>query len=496
MGIRARYHFQIKAYIMANHIIAGNRIVYKGIQYRKQMGSVGCTEFVRYSMNRHGRGRDAKVSRLFNDTIAFNLDTSTFQIINNVRKPYYGCKQSWRWKSRCFSIKYRETHSFIQAVHCIRFQFYLLSDNPAIFPQTGAKAAAAPARGRPMSADRVAKKDYPIMMNDKNENTGESTELTRAIARADRLERELAESQRELGRVQALVAARPARKSATKKAVPMSEDEMHCISQTLGTACKLAVWLGETFGEHDVLRTYVAKLVKVVKKHFDRPAKGAKTLSRTVIPAANALAKAVQMDLDQGDKETLASALEKLARAMAWRKLTAMEPISAPDEDEEEDEGVETTSPAQKPLGCSLNLHTPAKNKKANDANDEKEEEEEEMDEEDDGLGDEPARRVTTSTPPPAHNEDGWEVDGWGLDDKLVDMFTTMTLEKALDTSRTFRELFAGREAECENHSAFVVTMNGKMKVVSYKKTRLASCMNGKWVYSQTNADTPLEFIE
>ena len=288
------------------------------------------------------------------------------------------------------------------------------------------------------------------------ENTEES--LTRALARADRLERELAESRRELERVQALVAARPARKKAAKKAAPMCAEEMRRISQTLGTAAKLAAWLGETFAEHDALRAYVAKLVKAAKTHFDRPAKGAKTLSRTVVPAFNALAKAVQMDLEEEERAPLARAMEDLARAMAWRKLTAEEPISAPaeEEDREDRDDGEDRETAEEPLERALRAPP----------GDTENDEDEEADEEED------------------------------LGEELAGRFKTLTLERELDTSQTFRELFGGREAECENHSAFVCAMNGKMKVVSYKGVRLASCMNGKWVLSQSNADTPLDFIE
>lgn len=293
------------------------------------------------------------------------------------------------------------------------------------------------------------------------ENTEENAEesLTRALARAERLERELAESRRELERVQALVAARPARRKAAKKAAPVGAEEMRRISQTLGSAAKLAAWLGETFAEHDALRAYVAKLVKAAKTHFDRPAKGAKTLSRTVVPAFNALAKAVQMDLEEEERAPLARAMEDLARAMAWRKLTADEPISAPAE-EEDSEDRET---AEEPLVVRA-LRAPP----GDTAEDEEE----------------------------AASEEGAEEEEDGLGDDLAGRFRTLTLERPLDTSQTFRELFGGREAECENHSAFVCAMNGKMKVVSYKGVRLASCMNGKWVLSQSNADTPLDFIE
>lgn len=291
------------------------------------------------------------------------------------------------------------------------------------------------------------------MMLNKNtteETMCESTELRRALARAEKLERELAESRRELDRVQALVAARPVRpKRASKKAAPMGEEEMRRISKTMGTADKLAAWLGTTFEDVDALRPYVAKLVKAAKTHFDRPAKGAKTLSRTVIPAFNALAKAAQMDLEPDEQAQVAPALEALARAMAWRKLTAAEPISAPEEEEEHE-----TEPGM-------------------DTKEAKDEEETDIKEEAGEIPDE--------------EED--------LGDELADRFSSLTLERPLDTSQTFRELFSGREAECERHSAFETEMKGKMKVVSYNGVRLASCLNGKWVYSQATADTPLQFI-
>ena len=123
LGIRTPDHFQIKACIMANHIITRNRIVYKCSQYRKKRGSVGRAPLVRYSMNPHSRSRYAKVSRLFNDMIAFDLDASTFQIINNVCKPDYGCNCSWRWKARCFGIKYCKPHSLMQKSIASGFNF-------------------------------------------------------------------------------------------------------------------------------------------------------------------------------------------------------------------------------------------------------------------------------------------------------------------------------------------------------------------------------------
>ena len=181
----------------------------------------------------------------------------------------------------------------------------------------------------------------------------------------------------------------------------------------------------------------------------------------------------------------MSPALALLGRIIEWRKRTAIESDPSPPKQKKAKPVVRTL-----PSGAMTNDVESQKADEEEDQNEEEyqheeedqhEEEEDQHEEEEEQKEEQQQTILSLQMPDP-------EIESLSASLEQIDL--------GPDYTKTFYDLFGGKEEECLTLPEFTKVNRGTLVLIMYRKNRMATYLNSRWVLSDSATDVPIDMLD